>query len=198
MSTAIRPALPKPTKKRKNARKIQPLIQPPWSGVQRHYAGGKRDIHQRGDENFTSADAIGHPTPKEGARHRAEARRQQDDRGLAVGQLPSTDDERQHIADQKEIEEIEHVAEVRSGNDLPLIARQCLLALQELQHGVASPFGRWTTTAVALIVGPWRAKSAPKPPAAARPGSWLERTATRLRWQYPPKPTRKREHIARR
>jgi hypothetical protein len=33
MSTAIKPALPKPTKKRKNDRKIQPLTQRPGSGV---------------------------------------------------------------------------------------------------------------------------------------------------------------------
>jgi hypothetical protein len=35
---------------------------------------------------------------------------------------------------QEEVEEIEHIAENRSGNDLPLIDRQPLLPLQELQH----------------------------------------------------------------
>src|SRR6516164_10008507 len=46
--------------------------------------------------------------------------------------MPDNEDE--HVADQEEVEEIEHVAEDRSGNDLPLVDRQPLLPLQELQH----------------------------------------------------------------
>src|SRR5262249_22173129 len=44
MSTAIIPALPKPTKKRKNAKNAQPGISQFWSGREIHYAGGNRDI----------------------------------------------------------------------------------------------------------------------------------------------------------
>jgi hypothetical protein len=39
------------------------------------------------------------------------------------------DDEDEHIADQEKIEKIEHVAENRSGDDLPLVDRQALLPL---------------------------------------------------------------------
>ena len=56
------------------------------------------------NENFAPADTIGHPAPEEGARHRAEARGDQDQRRLAIGKLPVLENERQHIADQKEIE----------------------------------------------------------------------------------------------
>ena len=66
-------------------------------------------------------------------------------RRLTIGQLPVLQDEGQHIADQKEIEEIEHIADIRSGDDLPLIGRQFFLFLETLQHEVLSagrPSGR--------------------------------------------------------
>src|SRR2546425_2036646 len=62
---------------------------------------------------------------------RCSTRRSLHDRGDLLGVL-----ERERIADQKEVEEIEHVAEVRGGDDLPLVYSQCLLSLQELQHSV--------------------------------------------------------------
>jgi len=51
-----------------------------------------------------------------------------------------TDDESQREGDQPVVEEIEHVAQHRSGNDLPLVRRQLLLALQNLQHGILPRF----------------------------------------------------------
>jgi hypothetical protein len=41
--------------------------------------------------------------------------------------MPDNEDE--HVADQEEVEEIEHVAEDRSRNDLPLVDRQAILPL---------------------------------------------------------------------
>ena len=48
--------------------------------------------------------------------------------------MPRSDDEGEDIADQKEIEEIEHVAEIGGGDDLPLVEGQPVLPLQQLMH----------------------------------------------------------------
>jgi len=48
---------------------------------------------------------------------------------LPVGQLPFLGDEREDVADQKKVEEIEQIGEVRSGDDFPVIRRQLFLLL---------------------------------------------------------------------
>jgi hypothetical protein len=75
----------------------------------------------------------------------AETRGNQDYCRLAIGQLPLLQDEGQHIADEKEVKEIQHIADICSGDDLPLIGRQFFLIFQALQHDVPSagrPRGR--------------------------------------------------------
>jgi len=64
--------LPKPTKKRKNVRKIQPATQPPCSGVKYIIPVASATLSGGQDENSPPADAIAHPAPKKGARNRAE------------------------------------------------------------------------------------------------------------------------------
>ena len=137
--------MPKPTKKRKNDRKIQPANPAPLAGCEVHHAGGESDIERGQDEHLAPADAVAHPAPEKGARDGAETGRDQDHGRLAIGQLPLLQDEGQHIADEKEIKEIEHIADIGSGDDLPLIGGQFFLFLQALQHGVLSagqPSGR--------------------------------------------------------
>src|SRR5205823_1144769 len=124
----------------------------------------------------------------EGAGHGTETGRQQDQRRLSVGQLPTADDEGEHVADQEEVEEIQHIAQVRRGDDLPLVAREGLLLLEQIQHGAHSLCGHSGTVTVIFIAGPWRATPAPKPPVAARPEGWPRRPATRVRRKYLPKP----------
>jgi hypothetical protein len=53
---------------------------------------------------------------------------------LAIGQVPRPDDERQHIADQEKVEEVEHVAQDGGDHDLPLVERQSRLPLDQIQH----------------------------------------------------------------
>ena len=47
--------------------------------------------------------------------------------------MPTTDNERQDESDQIEVEEIEHVADQRGGEDLVLVRRQRRLSLQVLE-----------------------------------------------------------------
>ena len=101
-----------------------------------HDAGGDRHVQRGCHEHLATADLVGHPAPEERSGHGAETGRQQDHRRLAEGQLPGPDDEGQHVADQEEIEEVEHVAEIRRGDDPPLIACQLLLLLQVFEHCV--------------------------------------------------------------
>jgi hypothetical protein len=48
--------------------------------------------------------------------------------------MPVLNDERQNERDQQEIKEVEHIADRRSGKDLPLIDGQLLLLLQMFEH----------------------------------------------------------------
>jgi hypothetical protein len=48
--------------------------------------------------------------------------------------VPLFEDERQHIPDQEKVEEIEHVAKVRRGDDPPLVPGQLLLTFQIFYH----------------------------------------------------------------
>ena len=101
---------------------------------QRHDPGGDREIERGGDKDVAPADAVGEPAVKQRARNPADARGQKDDRRLAVGQLPRTDDKGERKTDQPEVEIIEHVADHGSRDDLLLIARQPLLPLEQFQH----------------------------------------------------------------
>jgi hypothetical protein len=60
--------------------------------------------------------------------------------------MPVLHDERQNEGDQQKIEEIEHVADRRRGEDLPLIDCQLLLPLQMFEHDDASP---------TRLIAPW-------------------------------------------
>src|SRR4029077_9073225 len=64
---------------------------------------------------------------------------QQYRRRLAIGQIPVPYNERQNECDQQEIEEIEHVADCRRGEDLPLIDGEFLLLLQIFEHNLYLP-----------------------------------------------------------
>jgi hypothetical protein len=71
--------------------------------------------------------------------NRAEAGRQQDRPALPIGQRPLLGQRRGDVADQKEIKEVEQICQVGRADQLPLIDRQLLLSLQELDHGVPPP-----------------------------------------------------------
>src|SRR5215471_17305768 len=81
------PALPTPTKKRKNIRNSQPGTKPSGPGVNTMMPVARnRDRGQ--DEHGTAADPVAEPTPDERARDRAEAGGQQDRAALPVGERP--------------------------------------------------------------------------------------------------------------
>ena len=77
---------------------------------------------------------VGDPAPEKRARNRAEARRPQDHRALPIGQLPFFGNEREDVPDQKQVEEIKQIGEIRSGDQFPLIRRQPFLLLQLFEH----------------------------------------------------------------
>jgi hypothetical protein len=64
--------------------------------------------------------------------------------------LPLLGDEGQDVADQKEIEEIQQIGEVSREDELPLVGREPLLALQEVQHEVHPSVPAW----IVAIAGP--------------------------------------------
>jgi hypothetical protein len=73
------------------------------------------------DQRFAAANLVAEPAAGNAARDRRHARRKQDQRRLPIGQVPILDEEREHKADQEEIEEIQHAGQNRSGEDLPLV-----------------------------------------------------------------------------
>ena len=99
-----------------------------------HRAGGDGEVQHGEDHDAAPADLVGHPAPEQRAKRRADAGREQDRSRLAVGQMPAADDEREHEADQIEVEEIEHVADHRRGEDLPLIRRSATSAAPECSN----------------------------------------------------------------
>src|SRR5229473_1725683 len=103
-------------------------------------APGDGEVEHGGDEDLLAADPVGERAPEECTRHRADARRQQDHRRLAEGQLPRLDDEGQHEADEEIVEELQHVAEDRRGDDAILVAGEPRLLVEKLDH-VSLPFG---------------------------------------------------------
>src|SRR5262249_3197624 len=103
-------------------------------GGEIHDAGGERDIERGQDEDLAAADAVAHPAPEPGAWNGAKPRRDQDRCRLTKGQLPVLQNEGQYIADQEEVEKIEHVANICRGDNFPLIGGQFLLLFQTLQH----------------------------------------------------------------
>jgi hypothetical protein len=126
--------LPKPTKKRKNAKNTWPRDQPVLVRREIHDAGGDRDIERGKHEHRAAADAVAHPAPEKGTGHRPETGRDQDDCRLAAGDVPFLQDECQDIPDQKEVEEIEHVAQICGQDDPPLVGGQLLLLFQTIKH----------------------------------------------------------------
>jgi hypothetical protein len=63
------------------------------------------------------------PIQQKSARNRAETGGDQDRGRLSESQLPVLQYEGQNIADQKEVEKVEHIADVCRGDNLPLIGR---------------------------------------------------------------------------
>jgi hypothetical protein len=53
--------------------------------------------------------------------------------------VPILDDERQNERDQQKVEEIEHVADCRRGEYLPLVDGELFLPLQMFEHRFAPP-----------------------------------------------------------
>ncbi len=106
---------------------------------QRHQSGCDRKVQDRGDHDLAPADLVGDPAPDQRAERGAHSRRQQYRRPLAVGQIPVLDDKRQNERDQQKIEEVEHVADRRRGEYLPLIDGELLLPLQMFEHRFAPP-----------------------------------------------------------
>jgi len=53
--------------------------------------------------------------------------------------VPILDDERQNECDQQEIEEIQHVADRRRGEYLPLVDGELFLPLQMFEHRALTP-----------------------------------------------------------
>jgi hypothetical protein len=53
--------------------------------------------------------------------------------------VPILDDERQNERDQQKVEEIEHVADCRRGEYLPLVDGELFLPLQIFEHRFAPP-----------------------------------------------------------
>ena len=96
--------------------------------------------------NTLAADTVAHPAPEEGAGDGAEARGDQDQRRLPIGNFPVLENERQHIPDQKEIEKVEHVTDISRGDDLPLIGCQLFLTLQTFQHDLPPGWSAETAT----------------------------------------------------
>jgi hypothetical protein len=180
MSTAIIPALPKPTKKRKNAKNAQPRDQPVLARREVHDAGGQCDIERGQHEHRAAADAVAQPAPEEGTRHCPKTGRNQDNRRLAVSEVPFLQDEGQDIPDQKEVKKIEHVAEIGGEDDPPLVGGQLLLSFETLEHRGGSRCwvepgaagrrrrGRRVAEEFARVAA---AERPPKKPLAARPRS---------------------------
>jgi hypothetical protein len=52
--------------------------------------------------------------------------------------MPILDDERQHKANQKKVEEVEHIAKRCRQSDLPLIHGQLLLPIKQFEHRYVS------------------------------------------------------------
>ncbi len=101
---------------------------------ERQNAGGNRKIDHRHEKNLAAPDLVRKPAVKYGAEHRSKSRGKQNDGGLAERELPGPGDKSHNVADEKVIEEFEHVAQNRGGNDPALIARQPFLLLEVLEH----------------------------------------------------------------
>src|SRR4030095_2426521 len=115
-------------------------VDPAIVGREVEQAGGDREVQDRADEHLAPADAIGDPAPDIGAEDGAHARAQENDGGLAEGELPRPDQESEDEGDQEEIEEFERIADDRGGEDLLLIAGQSGLPVENIEHGI-SPRG---------------------------------------------------------
>src|SRR5262249_47055302 len=134
ISTPISPAVPKPTKKRQKARKNQPGIKASGPGGKNRMPPAPAAFNARTINTLRRPVRVPPQSPEHRARPRAASRRHQDQRRLAIGQLPVLQDEGEDIADQEKIEEIQHIADIGGSDDLPLIRRQFGLPLQTLQH----------------------------------------------------------------
>src|SRR5215831_12396248 len=128
------PALPRPTKMRKITRKSQPGMKPSCPGVK--YITPVASAIVIADRMKTVRRPMRSPSQpqKKAPRGGADARRQQDHAALQIGQRPLLCQRGGHIADQKEIEEIEQIGQVSRTDQLPLIFRKPLLAFQKLYH----------------------------------------------------------------
>src|SRR5205085_12407400 len=103
-------------------------------GRQRQDPSPDREGQDGGDEDFAAAQLIGQGTPDEAADDCPDARGEQDKRRDAKREVPGYDDKRQHEADQKVIEELQHVSENRGHDDAQLMPSKLLLPLDVLEH----------------------------------------------------------------
>jgi hypothetical protein len=111
-------------------------IHPTMLWGQRHQPRRDREVQDRGNNDLAPADLVGNPAPDYRAEWRADPGRQQYRCRLAIGQISVLDEEPENKPDQQVIEEIEHIADRRRGEDLPLIDCELLLLLQICEHDV--------------------------------------------------------------
>src|SRR6516164_8104104 len=100
------PALPTPTKIRKNTKNSQPGTNPSGPGVKTMMPVGQRDRDRRQDEHCSPPDPVAQPTPEKRTGRCTDAGGQQDCPALPIGQRPLLGQCRSDVANQKEIEEI--------------------------------------------------------------------------------------------
>src|ERR671931_185685 len=103
-------------------------------GRQRQDPSAEREGQDGGDEDFAAAQLIGQGTPDEAADDGPDARGEQDKRRDTKREVPGYDDKRQHEADQKVIEELQHVPENRGRDDAQLMPGKRLLPFDVLKH----------------------------------------------------------------
>ena len=129
------PALPRPTKKRKNTRNSQPGTSASGPGVNTMMPVAS-EIMTADQMNTVRRPILSPSQPQTKAPgRRAETGSQQDRAALPVGQRPFLGQRRGDVADQEEIEEIEQIGDVGGADQLPLIADvSLLLLLQALDH----------------------------------------------------------------
>ena len=137
------PALPTPDEEAEEHQEEPSRDQGVRSRRENHDTGGEGDRDRRPYEHRAAADPVAEPPPEERARNRAETGGEQDSPALPIGQRPLFGQRRGDVADQKEVEKIEQIRQVRCADQLPLIDRQFLLLFQELNHDVP-PAGRRT------------------------------------------------------
>ena len=113
-------------------------------GRERQHTAREGEVDDGADKDFPAPIDIREPAPDDSAQDGAHAGRQQNNRRLPEGEVPGFDNEGEHEADQVIIEEFQHVADDRGGNDFNLVARKRLGVVQATEHGTILPVPAWS------------------------------------------------------